>query len=72
MDKEKLDLLELKMKRIGLLMEASGKTVEAMLSTYANYCLSCDKCPFYKVCKQDYTGIHCKERWEDYLMGVDE
>lgn len=71
MDKERMDLLELKMKRIGLLMEASGETIEAMLSKYAYYCLGCNTCPFFEVCKQDYSEI-CTERWEEYLMGVDE
>ena len=66
----KLAELEVRLSRVGDLIQSSGKNIEQMLASYASNNVECKDCYLKEICT-NHSGDACEQRWLSYLENGD-
>jgi len=63
----KLNELEVRLSRIGDLIQSGGGSIERMLAIYACHDIECRDCYLKEICT-DHSTDGCEKRWLSYLQ----
>jgi hypothetical protein len=66
MESMKLAELEVRLSRVGDLIQSSGKNLEQMLAISARHTVECKDCYLKEICT-DHSSDGCEKRWLSYL-----